>query len=151
MQQNNSYLRHSGKILHANSALNQLLHKARYIAALEKILLEHLDQNLRPHCCIGSYENGRLVVVLSGGHWATRLRYQQQELAELLALRPEFSELQQLVFKVRPTNSQPPTEDKPRLSISATAGDTIFQCAQAIEDDVLRQALLRLASNADPA
>jgi hypothetical protein len=43
-----------------------------------------------------------LLLVVTDGHWATRLRYQQKRLQRQLQLFEEFANLTRILFKVQP-------------------------------------------------
>jgi hypothetical protein len=47
-----------------------------------------------------------LLLVVTDGHWATRLRYQQKRLQRQLQLFEEFANLTRILFRVQPLVQQ---------------------------------------------
>lgn len=143
-------LKHTAAILNKQSVLRDIVQRANSFAVLQRIVHSYLPGAAAEHCQLANYNQGRLVLVIDNAHWATRLRYQQNQLMDKLCQHNEFSDLQRIQFKVRPNTAFNDAihEQKPRLEISAQAGLAIFNCAEAIEDPHLRAALERLARNA---
>ncbi|ERO64217.1 hypothetical protein P308_25180 [Pseudomonas piscis] len=103
----------------------------------------------REHCHVASWREGSLLLIVTDGHWATRLRYQQKRLQRQLQAFDEFARLTRIQFKV-----QPPTVQRGAtghsIDLSNNAAETIQATANGISDPKLRAALERLASHAKP-
>lgn len=139
---------HAGSILHKQNVLRSMVQQAQFFAHLEKIVHAQLPDAAVAHCRLANYNEGRLVLVIDNAMWATRLRYQQNQLLERLAQHAEFTGLQRIQLKVRPGdafNSQQ-GEKSSELTLSGEAGDALLECAAGIRDPRLRAALERLAS-----
>lgn len=134
-------------VLQSSTSLQRLVARAQATDHLQQLLNQFLQPAVREHCHLASYQAGTLTLIVTDGHWATRLRYQQKRLLEQLQGLAEFSEASRIQFKVRP----PLQPDKPaarNIELSAQAGETIQASAEATRDPVLREALERLAKHA---
>jgi len=85
--------------------------------------------------------------VVTDGHWATRLRYQQKRLQRQLQLFEEFANLTRIKFSVRPPIVQHRVVGH-SMDLSSSAAETIQSTADGISDPGLRAALERLAAHA---
>ena len=101
------------------------------------------------HCHVASWREGSLLLIVTDGHWATRLRYQQKRLLRQLQAFDEFASLTRILFKVQPPTVQAKVAGH-TLDLSADAAQTIQATAEGITDPALRAALERLASHARP-
>lgn len=139
--------RHGATILQQQSGLHGLLEHARLVGQLQHVLHACLPAAAAAHCHLADYSQGRLLIIIDNAHWATRMRYQQDQLAQRLRRHNEFADLRQIQFRVRPGAQFASTEQnasKARKQISAKARESIRDCADAISDQALREALLRL-------
>ena len=73
-----------------------------------------------------------------------------ERLLKRLGVLKDFSGLQRIMLKVRPSASVPPISGHPP-SLSANAAQSIQASAEGISDPLLRAALERLAKHAKPA
>lgn len=130
-------------------ALQSLFNEAQRLSGLQQLVEEQLEPVARAHCRVAVWKEGRLLLIVSDGHWATRLRYQEKRLLRQLQSQAAFSGLQRITIKVRPPAApeQPP---RAKPSLSAAAAKAIQDSADAISDPQLRAALERLASHAKP-
>lgn len=147
-----SKVRRGSDILQRQPGLQQIMRHARLIGRLQLIVQQNLPPAAAAHCQLANYNHGRLLLVIDNAHWATRLRYQQEQLTERLRRHPQFSDLRIIQFRVRPQQhgtAQQQSVAVTRHSISTHARQTLSQCAENIEDEQLRNALLRLANNQD--
>lgn len=151
MSNSSTHLKHTSSILNKQSGLRNIVQHAKYFVTLQKIVHQHLPEAAAEHCHLANYHQGRLVLIIDNAHWATRLRYQQNQLVSRLCQHVEFKNLQRIQLKIRPSSAFNDAIDKkkPRLEISAQAGQAINNCAETIEDPKLRAALERLARNAN--
>ena len=134
-------------VLQSSTSLQRLVARAQVTDNLQQLLNQFLQPAARDHCHLANYQAGTLTLIVTNGHWATRLRYQQKRLLQQLQGLPEFSEASRIQFKVRP----PMQPDKPparSIELSEQAGETIQASADATSNPVLRAALERLAKHA---
>ena len=134
-------------ILRQSQPLQALLGAARRLDHLQKLLEAALEPAAREHCKVASWRDGTLLLIVSNGHWATRLHYQQRRLQRLLQVLPEFAGLQKIQVKVRPPNTQVAYQAH-KTELSEAAADSLRSAAEGIGDPKLRAALERLARNA---
>jgi hypothetical protein len=87
-----------------------------------------------------------LLLIVTDGHWATRLRYQQRRLQRQLQALEEFATLTKIMFKVQPQGGQNRGTGR-TLHLSNSAAQSIQATAEGISDPRLRAALERLASH----
>jgi len=87
------------------------------------------------------------MLIISDGHWATRLRYQQRRLQRQLQALEEFATLTKIIFKVQPSQGSGRAPGR-TIELSAFAAESIQATAEGIEDPKLRAALERLAERA---
>ncbi|NQD96989.1 DUF721 domain-containing protein, partial [Pseudomonas sp. CrR25] len=113
---------------------------------LQHLLESQLQPAAREHCHVASWREGCLLLIVTDGHWATRLRYQQRRLLRQLQTLEEFATLAKILFKV-----QPPTAERRAagrtISLSNSAAENIQATAEGISDPKLRAALERLAKH----
>ncbi len=130
-----------------HGAFGPLLQKARHLLALNQLFQQTLEPEARPHCRLMNQEGGLLLIEVDNASWATQLRYQSQTLLNQLRQQVEFSELTHIQFKVytpASTAAPAPVSNPP----SAENRKMIEAIALGIQDEKLRDALLRLARKA---
>ena len=127
--------------------LKALFREAERLNHLQHLLETQLEPAARAHCKVASWQSGCLVLVVSDGQWATRLRYQQRRLQRQLVAFEEFANLTKILFKVQPSIPQRRGPGHV-LRLSKQAADDIRASAEHISDPRLRAALERLASHA---
>ncbi|MNJ70360.1 hypothetical protein D3C77_668100 [compost metagenome] len=101
----------------------------------------------REHCHLASWREGTLLLIVTDGHWATRLRYQQKRLQRQLQALDAFASLTRILFKVQPPTTQSRAATH-AADLSTRAAESIQATADGISDPKLRAALERLASHA---
>ncbi len=126
--------------------LKALFGAAQRLSHLQHLLDSQLQPAAREHCHLASWREGCLLLIVTDGHWATRLRYQQKRLQRQLQQLDEFAGLQRILFKVQPPSGQvrPPERS---IALSSCAAESIQTTADGISDPNLRAALERLASH----
>ncbi len=127
--------------------LKALLNQAQRLAHLQRLLESQLQPAAREHCHVASWREGTLLLIVTDGHWATRLRYQQKRLQRQLQGLEAFYNLNRILFKVQPPTAAPRATGHP-IDISSRAAENIQATAEGISDPKLRAALERLASHA---
>jgi len=136
-------------LLREAKPLKAIFSHAQRLAHLQRLVDSQLQPAAREHCHVASWREGSLLLIVTDGHWATRLRYQQKRLQRQLQAFEVFSGLTRILFKV-----QPPTVRQGAvghtMDLSVHAAQTIQETAEGISDPKLRAALERLASHARP-
>lgn len=136
-------------LLKEEKPLRALFDQAQRIDHLQRVLEGQLQPAAREHCRVASWRDGCLLLIISDGHWATRLRYQQRRLQRQLQALEEFANLTKIIFKVQPSRSagRNPSQG---AALSTYAAESLQSTAEGISDPRLRAALERLASRARP-
>lgn len=136
-------------LLKEEKPLRALFDQAQRIDHLQRVLEGQLQPAAREHCRVASWRDGCLLLIISDGHWATRLRYQQRRLQRQLQALEEFANLTKIIFKVQPSRSAGHNPSQ-GAALSAYAAESLQSTAEGISDPRLRAALERLASRARP-
>lgn len=129
--------------------LKAIFHHAERLARLQRLLESQLQPAAREHCHVASWREGSLLLIVTDGHWATRLRYQHKRLLRQLAEFPEFANITRIHFKVQPPQVAQGAKGH-TLDLSTNAAEGIQSVAEGISDPNLRAALERLAAHARP-
>ena len=129
-------------LLREAKPLKAILGHAHRLGHLQRLLESQLQPAAREHCHVASWREGNLLLIVTDGHWATRLRYQQKRLQRQLQMFDEFASLTRILFKVQ-RGATGHTMD-----LSTNAAATIQATADGISDPGLRAALERLAAHA---
>lgn len=141
--------RASASLLREAKPLKALFGEARRLDRLQQLVDSQLQPAAREFCRVASWREGTLLLIVTDGHWATRLRYQQRRLQRQLQCMDEFNGLNRIQFKVQPPDA-PRYKPGPAPELSARSADNIQETARGITDPKLRAALERLASHARP-
>lgn len=137
-------------LLREAKPLKAIFHHAQRLGHLQRLLESQLQPAAREHCHVASWREGSLLLIVTDGHWATRLRYQQKRLQRQLTAFEEFANLTRIVFKVQPP-SMPRGAVGHTMDLSSVAAESIQATADGITDPKLRAALERLAGHAKDA
>ncbi len=135
-----------GALLREARPLKALFNQAQRLAQLQRLVESQLQPAAREHCHVASWREGTLLLIVTDGHWATRLRYQQNRLQRQLQQTDVFSSLTRILFKVQPVTGVPRTGGHV-MDISSKSAENIQATAEGISDPNLRAALERLASH----
>ncbi|MCQ4260799.1 DUF721 domain-containing protein [Stutzerimonas stutzeri] len=136
-------------LLREAKPLKALFGETRRLDQLQKLVESQLQPAAREFCRVASWREGTLLLIVTDGHWATRLRYQQRRLQRQLQGMEAFRDLNRIQFKVQPPEA-PRHKPGPAPELSVRAADNIQETARGISDPKLRAALERLASHARP-
>jgi hypothetical protein len=136
-------------LLREAKPLKAIFGHAQRLGHLQRLVESQLQPAAREHCHVASWREGSLLLIVTDGHWATRLRYQQKRLQRQLQLFDEFASLTRILFKVQPPTVQQGATGH-TIRLSTDAGETIQATADGITDPNLRAALERLAAHAKP-
>jgi hypothetical protein len=129
--------------------LSALFGEAQRLGRLQELLEAQLEPAAREHCRVAAWRDGCLLLMVSNGHWATRLHYQQRRLQRRLLDVEEFAGLNRILFKVRPATGEH-LQQRRIVTLSPAAAESLHSAAEGIADPALRAALERLASHARP-
>jgi hypothetical protein len=135
-------------LLREAKPLKALFSQAQRLSHLQRLLESQLQPAARPHCYVASWREGNLLLIVTDGHWATRLRYQQKRLQRQLQALEEFTSLTRILFKVQPPTVQSKAGGH-AIDLSPVAAESIQATAEGISDPNLRAALERLAAHAN--
>ncbi|MBJ9975730.1 DUF721 domain-containing protein [Pseudomonas sp. S75] len=127
--------------------LRLLLNQAERLEHLQRLLESQLQPAAREHCHVASWRDGCLLLVVTDGHWATRLRYQHKRLLTALRAMEAFGNLQRIRFQVQPPVAAPKRTAQAN-ALSGVAARSLRETADSIQDEGLRAALQRLAAHA---
>jgi len=136
-------------LLREAKPLRALFSEARRLDRLQQKVESQLQPAARKHCHVASWKDGHLLLIVTDGHWATRLRYQERRLLRQLQAMEEFTGLTRILLRVQPP-APPRHQVGPAPELSSRAADNIQETARGINDPKLRAALERLASHARP-
>ncbi|MCU1717612.1 DUF721 domain-containing protein [Pseudomonas sp. 5P_3.1_Bac2] len=126
--------------------LKTLFNQAQRIERLQQLVASQLQPAAREHCLVASWREGCLLLIITDGHWATRLRYQQKRLLKQLQALEEFATLTKILFKVQPPTVEMRAASR-TISLSSSAAENIQATAEGITDPKLKAALERLAKH----
>lgn len=93
-------IRHISKCL--NDKLSQICMDAIKLEELSLHVLRFLPPELQPHCQVGSFRAGKLVLITSQPTWAMSLRYLAPELRDTLRSQAKLHQLTSVEIKVQP-------------------------------------------------
>lgn len=133
-------------LLREAKPLQALFSEARRLDRLQHLVESQLQPAAREHCHVASWREGTLLLIVTDGHWATRLRYQQRRLQRQLQAMEAFAGLNRILFKVQPPEAPRHTPGPPP-ELSTQAADNLQETARGIRDPRLKAALERLASH----
>jgi hypothetical protein len=134
-------------ILNGTKPLKAILGQAERLAHLQRLVESQLQPAAREHCRVASWRDCSLLLIITDGQWATRLRYQQKRLLRQLQGFDEFTNISRILFKVQPPTIQQGATGR-TIDLSKNAASTILSTAEGITDPNLRAALERLAAHA---
>lgn len=135
--------------LESSGPLYRLYNKVRILKGFQQIIENCLPSAMVSHIKISSYRNNSLHLIIDNAHWATRLRYIEQDMIKKLKSVDEFRHLNRVRYSVRPSYS-PPSHTRPAQSISSESAKHIASVAKYIEDEQLRKALIKLSKAKPP-
>lgn len=145
------------KILQQSStSIERLLQHSRYLDYISKRLLTYLPAEFSGKISVlgfttssnnqGSRKQQSLIISAASAAWASKLRFYMPTLKRSLTAEPQFSQLKKIIIRVAPSNISIEKEKK-MPSYSQNSANIIQNCAQDIENDELKNALIRLAHN----
>ncbi|NVL28345.1 DUF721 domain-containing protein, partial [Pseudomonas syringae pv. actinidiae] len=110
-------------LLREAKPLKAIFRHAERLSHLQRLLESQLQPAAREHCHVASWREGTLLLIVTDGHWATRLRYQQKRLHRQLIAFDEFINLTRIAFKVQPPDA-PRGAATHTIDLSTVAAET---------------------------
>ena len=138
--------RASAALIREAKPLKALFGEAQRLARLQQLVESQLQPAAREHCHVAAWREQCLLLIVTDGHWATRLRYQQKRLQRQLQAFEEFATLTKILFKVQPPTTQRTPQSAVR-QLSSSAAESLHETAEGIRDPRLKAALERLAGH----
>jgi len=129
---------------------SQITDKKLLIEKLNAIILPLLPEISQSHITTASYnkDNQELILIADSPVWAARLRTQHRTIITKLQNELSFPVSSIKVKFQQPVKNKP--EAKKHLpNLSDKSAELIRQTANSVEDEELKNALLRLAKNTD--
>jgi hypothetical protein len=129
--------------------LTSLLGRLKFLNDLQVVLNQHLDTKLANRCLVANFENGCLTVITNSALWATQFRFQKPTLIQKLSAHPEFSQIRDIVCKIRPAPNKrevtvPTNQMQP---LSQRSAQLILLAAKTIKHEKLQAIMEKIAKN----
>ncbi len=129
------------------AAIDRLLQHSRYLDYLSRRLLSYLPDEFSGKVSVAGFkQQQQLTLSVSSSAWASKLRFYTPTLKRSLRNDPQFNQLQKIIIKVAFSNTNT-KQTKNTLIYSQNAANVIASSADHIEDEGLRETLLRLAEH----
>ncbi len=139
-------------LLRKKGEVEHLVTQTRELKRLTRLLRAELDNSLAPHCHVAHLTPSRLTIVVDSPAWSTRLRFQSAGLLRQLSKKHNILQgVNNIDVKVYPARMQRRAPPSIPRHISPEAADVLTNMANSLDEQALKQALLRLASRANKA
>ena len=129
-----------------NYQLQQILQQAQRLQALNELMQQFLQPQMRAHCRVANYQQGSLVLAADNAAVATLLRYDLPNILQKIRQAEGFAGLANI--KVHVNKSHTPAQQNPRRAreqqLSHYGTQCIQQLANSLQDSELCKALQRL-------
>ncbi|MDZ7686890.1 MAG: DUF721 domain-containing protein [Gammaproteobacteria bacterium] len=129
------------RILKGKGAISRLYRHARALLDMQARIREVVPGDIY----VAGFHDGVLHLVTPSAALATRLRYQQRRFTGTLEF--EGKPVKSLRVSVRPDLEKPAPEPAQNREMSEASARRVAETAEYIEDDGLREALIRLSSH----
>ncbi|MCU7937746.1 MAG: DUF721 domain-containing protein [gamma proteobacterium symbiont of Bathyaustriella thionipta] len=146
------------KVLQQSSAsLDRLLQHSRYLEYLSKRLLTYLPAEFAEKVTVLGFSNKKnsnndnqqaLIVAAISPAWASKLRFYTPTLKRSLCAEPQFNQLKKIVIRVAASKASVKKDNESPL-YSQNSAAIIQNSAEHIENNELKEALIRLARNVE--
>ncbi|MEM6999004.1 MAG: DciA family protein [Pseudomonadota bacterium] len=123
-----------------------LVKKAQTIQQIGKKLIAELDPALRNNCTLANINQDVATIITPSSVWATKLRYSIPQILTILRDNLGQKKLKTIRIKIVPVTTYFPASGIPKPMLSKSSSDFIKQTANSIDDEDLRDVLLRLSS-----
>ncbi len=135
-------------------SIDRLLQHSRYLEYITKRVLTYLPDEFSGKISVLGFSSrlsnkGKqqsLIISAISAAWASKLRFYTPTLKRSISAEPQFSQLGKITIKVASANIST-KKDKKMPNYSHNAAEIIQDSAQFIENDELKEALIRLARN----
>ena len=135
-------------------SIERLLQHSRYLEYLSKRLLTYLPAEFTDKISVLGFSTSsarkekqqNLIIVTASAAWASKLRFYAPTLKRSLTAEPQFSQLNKIIIKVASSNISIKKEENMPI-YSQNSAEVIKNSAEHIENDDLKNALMRLAHN----
>ncbi|MCU7798599.1 MAG: DUF721 domain-containing protein [gamma proteobacterium symbiont of Lucinoma myriamae] len=146
------------KILQQSSAsLDRLLQHSRYLEYLSKRVLTYLPAEFVGKISVLGFSDKNksqkdkqyaLIIATISPAWASKLRFYTPTLKRSLCAEPKFNQLKKIVIRVASSNTTVKKDQKNPI-YSQNSATIIQNSAEHIENEELKEALMRLAHNVE--
>lgn len=143
----NEFIMKSLEEILTNQSLKNIVEKTQHIITLNTIWMQLPKNDWASQANIGSFNEGRLVLSVINGAFATRIRYAIPEITALLRTHPAFESLKEInchILQEHRSNEMPFSPRSLPNNIHKLMADT----AKYITYPPLKAILLRLGRNA---
>jgi len=127
---------------------SKLTDKSLLQEKLNAIVLPLLPAASHSHICAANYDNQELILVVDSPVWAARLRTQHKTITDQLKNKLNFP-VKTFRIKFQQPVRIKSKQAKTKPSLSNNSAKLIRQTANSIEDEELKQSLLRLSQHSD--
>jgi hypothetical protein len=131
-----------------SNELRQLIRQAENNKSIDGIVEDVLPMMFRGQFHVTSLAQGTLTLTCASAALATRFRFEQDSIINLLQARFGASKVRQIVIRIRPSSKPKTTHDNKR-SISKENAQLLLQEAGRTNDSSLQRALEKLAGRSE--
>ncbi len=129
-----------------NYQLQQILQQAQRLQALNELVQQFLQPQMRVHCRVANYQQGSMVLAADNASVATLLRYDLPNILQKIRQTDGFAGLANIkvhVSKLHAPAKQAASHSRDQ-QLSNYGTQCIQQLASSLQDSDLREALQRL-------
>lgn len=132
-----------------NKQLAEIAQRSLQLEELSLKVAQFLPQELAPHCHVGSFNKGCLLITTNNAVWASQLRYAIPELRDKLRKEAGMYQLSSIKVDIGDTVALPQSTIKktPPHVLSDSAKATLLSESEHCSYQPLKSALLHLARN----
>lgn len=132
-------------LLGKNSPFKDIVRRASNLKNLSLLVDQFIPAEIKPHYQLANFDNGYLIIIADTSAWATKLRYHStaimrnindQKKLKIFGVKVKVKKQESKI-----NNPQKQSENK----ISQNSKKAIANFASTIEDESLRESLLRLS------
>ncbi len=149
--ENNSFIKakHVSNYLgQENNILQDIVRNGKTLARLTRMVAKYLDDDLVKHFVVASYSKNKLTLCIDNAAWATRLRYELNNLLQLLKQNNTFASLEEIKLIIsKDYYQQRPKSTLQKPSLSEGNANYMQDVASDMVNTKLKNALLRLAKH----
>lgn len=124
--------------------MHSLSKRVTFLQEINATMATVLPETARNHVAIAGYADGELVIITDSGTWATRLRYQLEDIRRALAQKMRLN-LDRLDIRVQPPLQISQPAPRRHRQIPASARRQLAESSKYISDRELAAAMNRLS------